>query len=117
MRPTHAALALAMLLAFSAVAATSPGRPADKSEQVGGWKVASWMQDGREVRVVGVGVLRSGTIVAGGCEGRTTYTIGSQSYEGSVAQAFWRIAINDPNSPDGTRILVRRIAKACGWEI
>ena len=111
-------LALGVVLCVT-IQAAAPKRPADREERIDDWRVAIWLTDGTETRVVGVAT--EGTrIIAGGCEGGTTYnemesgsTFSSQA-GGAEAVRLWR-ALASEGSVAGTDELIQRIGSACNW--
>lgn len=105
----------------SVAAQRAPGRPADRDEQIGSWQVASWLEEGKEVRIVGV-LSRDPLIIAGGCEdGETTFNIldsdsgAVQNDKGTKAVRQWR-SMNKDEVP-GTAELAERVAAACEWRL
>jgi len=111
-------LALGVVLCAT-IQAAAPKRPADREERIDDWRVAVWLTDGTETRVVGVAT--EGTrIIAGGCEGGTTYnemesgSTFSSHANGAEAVRLWR-ALASEGFVAGTDEMIQRIGSACNW--
>ncbi len=112
---------LVLASCISGGGALAQERPSDREVTIGAWKVAIWVEDGREVRVSGVATTES-MIVAGGCEGGvTTLTIWNTATNKQHTVTNWDAVkvlkgMHDGNQAiSGARRFVKRVARACKW--